>query len=33
MYPLLQTLIYTLIFLIIGEVIAYFSYLAKVKEK
>jgi len=33
MYPFLQTLIYTLVFLIIGEVIAYFNYLSKVKEK
>ena len=33
MYPLLKTLIITLVFVIIGEAIAYFKYLAKVKEK
>ncbi len=33
MYPLLKTLIITLIFVIIGEVVAYFKYLSKVKEK
>ena len=33
MYPLLQTMIWTLVFTIFGLIIAYFDYLAKVKEK